>query len=891
MAANTIKGLTVEIGGDTTKLGKALEDVNKKSKALSSELGDINRLLKMDPGNADLLAQKQSVLAEAVENTAKKLETLKTVESQVQEQFARGDASEEQIRALQREIIGVTSKMEAYKKAAKETADALEELVNSTDAVENGASDIGKKADEAAKNLDDLADSADDVGKSGKGMGAMLGGTAKAGLAAIATAAAAAVTALVGAAESSREYRTEMGKLETAFITAGHSAETAKTTYQTLQGILGNTEQAVEASGHLAKLAENAEDLATWTDIATGVYATFGASLPIENLTEAANETAKTGTLTGGLADALNWAGVAEDEFQASLDACTNEQERQNLIMETLNGLYSTAAEQYREANAEIIRANEANEAWAAVMGTVGEAVEPILTDIKLLGASMVSDLLPGITAVTEGFGELLGGGETAAEKIGEALSGLISSLLEKLSDLAPTVVRIGTELITSLVTTLISMLPELLKTGVQLILTLLEGISQALPDIILTVAEIIPDIVSALADGIPLLLEGALAFFMAIIDAIPLLIDVLVPQIPTIVTTIIACLVDSATALTEGALQLFMAITDAIPMLIEAIVPEIPNIVISISNALIEAAPTLLMAAIELLMAIPQSVPKIVIELVKTVPTILDAIINVMMELPGRLWKIYVDVIAKVIEWSENMAKKSKETGQNFINNVISFVKQLPTKVWAWLSSTIKKVVEFGTIAVEKAKTAAKNIADAIVNGISAIPSKMASIGGDIVRGLWNGISDMTSWIMDKIGSFADSVLDGIKDFFGIHSPSRVFRDEVGKMLSLGLAEGIEANSEEPMDAMKQLSKQVMDEADAMDGLTLERNLRASVQDSPAVPTLDGGLLGKLDAILDAIRAGQILTIDGKRLVGGTYTQMDGALGQRRILAERGAL
>jgi hypothetical protein len=221
----------------------------------------------------------------------------------------------------------------------------------------------------------------------------------------------------------------------------------------------------------------------------------------------------------------------------------------------------------------------------------------------------------------------------------------------------------------------------------------------------------------------------------------------------------------------------------------------------------------------------------------------------------------------------------------------VISFAKQLPTKVWAWLSSTINKVVEFGTSAVEKAKTAAKNIADAIVNGISAIPSKMASIGGDIVRGLWNGISDMTSWIMDKIGSFADGILDGIKDFFGIHSPSRVFRDEVGKMLSLGLAEGIESTASEPLDAMEQLSKQVMDEADAIDGLTLERNLRASVQAAPAVSEMDGGLMSKLDAILDAIRAGQILTIDGKRLVGGTYTQMDGALGQRRILAERGAL
>jgi len=94
MANGTIRGITVEIGGDTTKLGKALEGVNKQSRDLSAELGQVNKLLKMDPGNADLLAQKQDILAEAVANTSKKLETLKAAEAQVQEQFKRGEVSE-----------------------------------------------------------------------------------------------------------------------------------------------------------------------------------------------------------------------------------------------------------------------------------------------------------------------------------------------------------------------------------------------------------------------------------------------------------------------------------------------------------------------------------------------------------------------------------------------------------------------------------------------------------------------------------------------------------------------------------------------------------------------------------------------------------------------------
>ena len=166
---------------------------------------------------------------------------------------------------------------------------------------------------------------------------------------------AAAGAAFFGLAEETREARENMGKLETSFTTAGHSAEDAKNTYTELYGVLGDDGQATEAAAHLAKLTTNEKELSDWTNICTGVYATFGDSLPIEGLTEAANETAKTGSITGNLADALNWAGVSEDDFQASLDACTSEQERQALITSTLNGLYSEAADKYREVNGDII--------------------------------------------------------------------------------------------------------------------------------------------------------------------------------------------------------------------------------------------------------------------------------------------------------------------------------------------------------------------------------------------------------------------------------------------------------------------------------------------------------------------------------------------------------
>jgi hypothetical protein len=201
--------------------------------------------------------------------------------------------------------------------------------------------------------------------------------------------------AMIAAIESTREYRTQMGMLDTAFQTAGHSTEAARQTFSDLNAVLGDSAQATEASQHLAKLTDSEKELQTWTDICTGVYATFGEALPIESLTEASNETAKTGILTGGLVDALNWAGHSEEEFQKKLDACTTEQQRQDLIMNTLNGTYSKASEQYKETNKDVMDANRAQERLTNAFAKLGEVGEPILTAIKTKVAEFVTAAIP----------------------------------------------------------------------------------------------------------------------------------------------------------------------------------------------------------------------------------------------------------------------------------------------------------------------------------------------------------------------------------------------------------------------------------------------------------------------------------------------------------------
>lgn len=389
MANKLIRGLTVEIGGDTTKLGEALKNVESKSKNLSGELNAINRLLKLDPTNTELLAQKQQVLSETISATREKLAALKEAEKQVQEQFARGEISGDQYRKFQREIAATEAKLKEYEDSAKETDEALKTLAKGTKTAEQRTRELSKRSGVAAKDLDNLKEKASDA--------------ASKGLKVVTAAAAAAVAALTAAAEATREYRTNMAKLNVAFSDNGHSAQEAADAYHELVGVLGESDQSVEAANHLAKLTDNAKDLATWTgDILPGVFATFGDSLPIEGLTEAANETAKVGKVTGPLADALNWAAVSEDDFNKALEACSDEQSRQALITGTLSRLYKGAADQYKKTNAEVIRANKANDAWTASLAKTGKTMEPIVTDVKELGVELLQSAEQPVQRLTK---------------------------------------------------------------------------------------------------------------------------------------------------------------------------------------------------------------------------------------------------------------------------------------------------------------------------------------------------------------------------------------------------------------------------------------------------------------------------------------------------------
>lgn len=384
-------------------------------------------------------------------------------------------------------------------------------------------------------NNDEANKSIDETEKKGKGVAATLGnGIKTAGKwgAAMVGGAAAGVGALSSVAESTREYRTEMGKLDTAFTTNKFSAADAKQTYSDLYAVVGDSGQATEAANHLSLLCNSTKDLQSWTEICTGVYGQFGDSLPIEGLTEAANETAKVGTVTGSLADALNWMGVSEDEFNEKLAKCSSEQERQQLITSTLTSLYSDASAQYKETNGDVMESNRAHQQLSDTMAQIGAVAEPVLNSLIALGGKLLEQLSPIIEGVADSLAPAL-------INICEEVAPIIVSMLEQIMPLIEELLPFIAQLIERLAPLIIQIVEQLFPPLLQIIQDLLPyfmQIIQAIMPLFSTLVELLMPVIEMFIQLASVLLNGLLAALTPIIeDLATFLNDLLTPLIPII--------------------------------------------------------------------------------------------------------------------------------------------------------------------------------------------------------------------------------------------------------------------------------------------------------------------------------------------------------------------
>ncbi len=426
MASNRIKGITIEIGGDTTKLDKALGGVDHNLYTIQKDLKAVEAALKLDPGNVDLLAQKHRLLEEAVTESAKKYDTLTQAVDGANQALAEGKIDTKQYHNLSLETDLAESSLTQAEKALADFNDELKRTDGPADDAADAIANMGDASDDAAGGMGGLGDFS-------RGAADALGVTNIAAAGVAFTIGQMLVSAIADAAkelwamdEATEEYRIAMGKLNTAFETAGYSAETAKEAYQGFFRILGDVDTATEASQLLSKLARDEEDMAHWIDIAAGVYGTFGDSLPIEGLIEAANETKEVGKVTGVLADALNWAGISEDDFNKTLEQNIDKTARADYIMDTLARTYGTAADEFYKNNEALIANRDSQELMNETSAELGQSVADVKaaldeafgpsTELMMKGAVEFFNLLLGpIEAIGDAVQDLMDGIRNAA--------------------------------------------------------------------------------------------------------------------------------------------------------------------------------------------------------------------------------------------------------------------------------------------------------------------------------------------------------------------------------------------------------------------------------------------------------------------------------------------
>ena len=177
---------------------------------------------------------------------------------------------------------------------------------------------------------------------------------------------------------------------------------------------------------------------------------------------------------------------------------------------------------------------------------------------------------------------------------------------------------------------------------------------------------------------------------------------------------------------------------------------------------------------------------------LVTNVPIWINNVVTFFAQLPNKIWVWLVSTVQKIGQWGMAMITYAQIYARMIINNIIVFFQTLPSRVWTWLTNTVQKVVIWGSQMATKGKEGAKKLINTVVDTLKSLPKKVLDIGKNVVKGLWEGITGAGDWLKGKIGDFANGVINGFKDGFGVHSPSWKLRDLVGKFLPPGIWNGI---------------------------------------------------------------------------------------------------
>ena len=429
--ANRIRGITVEISGDTTKLDKALQGTNKEISQTQKSLKDMERLLKLDPGNTELLAQKQRLLAQSVEATSQKLDTLRKAAENADKALERGTAHQNAYEPLKRQLDTVNASMRALennaesmqqnlsagkisaaqydafsrklddtRKRANELKQAIKDVnkefsgakidQKQYDALQRELAETEKAAEDAKKEFEEFNATAEIFNASASSLATGAGKVREAtrGISAAATGALGAAAATVPVTE---ELRNSLSILETNAINAGVGLGTAQEAMKNFTVVSGELDSSLEATSNLLQAGFTESNLQKAVENLSGAYLRFPDTLKIESLADSLQETLATGNATGQFGELLDRLGVGAENFTAQLAMIPDEIDRQNYALGLLasQGLAETY-QAWEENNQQLVRNREASYESQMAMAELANTVQPFLTSIVEIGTQVL---------------------------------------------------------------------------------------------------------------------------------------------------------------------------------------------------------------------------------------------------------------------------------------------------------------------------------------------------------------------------------------------------------------------------------------------------------------------------------------------------------------------
>lgn len=747
MAKSSIKGITIKIGGDTTGLDKALKETNKKSRELESELKAVDKALKLDPNNVTLVKQKQDLLKDSIKETKSKLDVLKEAQSQVTAQYKKGEIDAGQYRAFQRELETTKSKLSSLKDekknihvigtAFKEAKDKVEPVIKK---VEKVGSVIGGATSKAVKFTATL----------GKIDTAMIGKAAdgfKKYTQTIGVGLAAVTTALAANVETSREWNSDMTKLKTNAETSGNNFDFMKSKMQDLVAITGESDSSIEALSNLMAVGFSDEQMTPAINALSGAVEKFPDTLKIESLSDSLQETLATGAATGQFSELIGRMGDSVDDFNAGLQNCTSEAERQQYALDWLaNSGLSEINDEYQSANKSTLDYERASFELQDALASLGTAFTPVMAGAKGMAADFLTKSLPAVQKLSGGFTKLFdgisslldaydsGGLDGLTEQIPVVISGLFSSASETLAENAPTLITASTTVLTSIIQSLAQSAPSLINS---ILPSLLNGFFGLINALVSTIPTLVPELV-----------QGAITLFLGLIDGLNDVIGQLMPMLPSLIKQITDTLIENLPAIIEGGFQLLTGLitglTKCTPDLINAIIALIPVI----TDSLTENLPVLVKAGMELIVALAQGLPTAIPAIIDALPDIISAIIDGFKEVD---WldlgaNILKGILNGLVSAVSGIWSVVEDVGSAIIDGFCDFFDiHSPSRVMA------KKVGQYlpSGIAVGMEDTADEpvNEAQAIVDSVAGVSAEMdpVMIGRQNVRKTADKISTET--------------------------------------------------------------------------------------------------------------------------------------------------